>query len=228
MTIWEYFSEPRPWFNTENYTHEQIIMFFIGSVLWLVCYADVLIGVVRNKVLHIPIAAVLLNFGWEIAASLFFVPDMGKLIVIAYCAWMFFDLFIFLSLFKYGFKQVQVPYFRKHLPFFLILGIVISFFSQLTFMLDYDIPMAPISGYIINLIMSVAFLYLLYIPNYPNSKVAAWSKFLGTGIISVMFYTKYPQDYFLLSMYISVAIFDILYIYHLMRRKSEISSQWTA
>lgn len=218
MTIWEYFSEPRPWLNTEFYSTEQIIMFFTGAVFWLICYIDILYGIKKRHILYIPLAAVVLNFGWEIATSIFFVPNMGKLIVIAYFAWMFLDLFIFVNLFRYGIKQVRVEYFRKHLPFFLLLGILISFLVQLTFMLDYDIPMAPVSGYIINLVMSISFLYLLYIPNYYNSKITAWAKFLGTGIISVMFYTRYPEDYFLLSMYIAVAIFDVLYIYHVMRR----------
>lgn len=218
MTIWEYFSEPRPWFNTEVYTEEQILLFFLGSVSWLICYIDILVGIRKRKVIDIPLAAVILNFGWEVAAGFFFVPDMGKLIVIAYLAWMFADLFIFLSLFKYGIKQVETPFFRKHLHFFLILGIIVSFFTQLTFMLGYDIPMAPISGYIINLVMSVSFLYLLFIPGYANSRITAWTKFIGTGLVSVMFYLKYPHDYFLLTMYLAVAIFDMIYIYHITRK----------
>ena len=61
--------------------------------------------------------------------------------------------------------------------------------------------------------MSIAFLYLLFIPGFNGySRITAWSKFLGTGIISIMFYTKYPSNNFLTVMYISVACFDVLYI----------------
>ena len=219
-TIFEYLKGSHPWFDTSNYTVWQIVLFFIGSMLWLVCYIDTLIDIFKKKTLNIPLAAICLNFGWEIAACWFFVPNMGKLIVIAYWAWMCVDLFIFSSTFKYGYKQLQTAFFIRNIKWFLILAIVISFATQLTFMLGYDLPMAPLSGYIINLIMSVGFLGLVYIPGYEgNSLVTGWSKFLGTGLISVMFYTKYPGNYFLLSMYIAVAVFDIIYIYLLYKKR---------
>ena len=213
MTIWEYLRTSHPWIDLGNYHWWQVVLFFIGSLLWLLCYIDTLIDIRNKKIVNIPAAAVILNFGWEIAACFFFVPDMGKLLVAAYWAWMFCDIFIFYSLFRYGYKQMRVDFFRKHAHYFIITGIIISFLSQCTYMIQYDLPMAPITGYIINLVMSVSFLYLLFIPGFNwYSRVTAWSKFLGTGIISVMFFTKYPSNNFLTVMYFSVAAFDILYI----------------
>jgi hypothetical protein len=213
MTIFEYLKHPHPWLDTGNYTILQIILFFIGSALWLVCYIDTLIDIRNKKEVNIPAAAVILNFGWEIAACFFFVPNMGKLLVAAYWAGMFCDIFIFYSLFRYGYKKMRIDFFRKHAHYFIIGGIIISFLSQQTYMVQYDLPMAPITGYIINLVMSVSFLYLLFIPGFNGySRVTAWSKFLGTGIISIMFFTKYPSNNFLTVMYFSVACFDILYI----------------
>lgn len=221
MTIFEYLKEPHPWLDTTNYTIVQIVLFFTGSLLWLVTYADTLLDIKNKKTLNIPLAAILLNFGWEIAACWFFVPNMGKLLVLAYWAWMFFDVFIFASTFRYGYKQVMNSFFRDRLKLFLVVGIVISFFTQVTFMTQYDLPMAPLSGYIINLVMSVSFLYLLIIPGYEgNSYITGWSKFLGTGIISVMFYTKYPDNYFLVSMYFAVAFFDVMYLILLHKSRS--------
>lgn len=221
MTIFEYLKEPHPWLDTTNYTIVQIVLFFTGSLLWLVTYADTLLDIKNKKTLNIPLAAILLNFGWEIAACWFFVPNMGKLLVLAYWAWMFFDVFIFASTFRYGYKQVMNSFFRDRLKLFLVVGIVISFFTQVTFMTQYDLPMAPLSGYIINLVMSVSFLYLLIIPGYEgNSYITGWSKFLGTGIISVMFYTKYPDNYFLISMYFAVAFFDVMYLILLHKSRS--------
>ena len=219
MTIFEYLTMPHPWLDTSKYTPLQIGMFFVGSLLWLTCYIDTLRDIIKKKTLNIPLMAIVLNFGWEVATCWFFVPDMGKLLVIAYWAWMLVDAFIFYSTFRYGFKQLLNPYFAKRIGAFLILGILISFSSQLTFILGYDLPMAPLSGYLINLVMSISFLYLVFIPGYEgNSLLTAWTKFLGTGIISVMFFTKYPTNNFLTVMYIAVAIFDILYIYLLYNR----------
>lgn len=221
MTIFEYLKEPHPWLDTNNYTIVQIVLFFIGSILWLVTYADTLLDIKNKKTLNIPLAAILLNFGWEIAACWFFVPNMGKLLVLAYWAWMCFDVFIFASTFRYGYKQVIHSFFQSRLKLFLVVGIVVSFFTQVTFMTEYDLPMAPLSGYLINLVMSVSFLYLLIIPGYEgNSYITGWSKFLGTGIISVMFYTKYPDNYFLISMYFAVAFFDVMYLILLHKSRS--------
>lgn len=213
MTIFEYLKHAHPWLDTNNYTVVQIILFFTGSILWLVCYIDTLRDIWNKKVVNIPAAAVILNFGWEIAACFFFVPNMGKLLVAAYWAWMLCDLFIFYSLFRYGYKQMRIDFFRMHAHYFIIAGIIISFLSQCTYMIQYDLPMAPVTGYIINLVMSVSFLYLLFIPDFKwYSRVTAWSKFLGTAIISVMFFSKYPSNHFLTVMYFAVAGFDVLYI----------------
>lgn len=221
MTIFEYLKEAHPWLDTHNYTIVQIVLFFIGSVLWLVTYADTLIDIRNKKTLNIPLAAIVLNFGWEIAACWFFVPNMGKLLVGAYWAWMCFDVFIFANTFRYGHKQVINSFLKNELNFFLAIGIVISFITQMTYMVQFDLPMAPITGYIINLVMSVSFLYLIAIPGYEgNSYVTGWCKFLGTGIISIMFYTKYPENNFLTSMYIAVAFFDVIYLVLLHKKRA--------
>ncbi len=224
QTIFEYLKEPHAWLNTIDYTLTQVILFFIGSLLWLVCYMDTLYDIRKKKTLNIPLAAICLNFGWEIATCWFFVPNMGKLLVLAYWLWMFFDLFIFISTFRYGNKQVINAWFKKNIGFFLAAGIIISFLSQWQFIVQYDLPMAPLSGYIINLIMSIAFLYLIFIPGYEgNSLITGWSKFLGTGIISVMFYTKYPDNNFLTIMYLAVAFFDVIYIWLLYKKKAALA-----
>lgn len=221
MSIFEYIKEPHPWVDLTRYTWWQVAMFFSGSVLWLVCYIDTLIDIRKKKTINIPVGCVVTNYGWEVAASFVFVPDMGKLLVVAYWAWMLLDTFIFASTFKYGWKQCMVPFFRSKLSMFLALGIVVSFVTQATFMRQYDIPMAPISGDIINLYMSAAFLYLLTIPGYEgNSLVTGWCKFLGTGIINLMFAMKYPDNYFLISIGIACAIFDVIYIVLLHRHKN--------
>lgn len=220
MTVFEYFKEPQPWINLSYYTLWQVIMFFTGSLLWLVCYMDTIIGIRKKQTLAIPVGCVVTNYGWELAASTVFLPNMGKLLVFAYWGWAIFDTYIFISTFRYGYKQCQVDFFKKRIHWFLAMGIVISFITQATFMVQYDIPMAPVSGDIINLYMSVAFLYLLTLPGYEgNSLITGWSKFLGTGIINLMFALKYPTNYFLISIGISCAIFDILYISLLYKKR---------
>lgn len=219
MNIIEYFKHPIVWFDTTNYEAWQIAMFGLGAILWVVCYIDILVQIRRKQTLAIPYGCVVTNYGWEIGAALFFLPDMGFALVVGYWAWVILDTFIFYNTIKFGHKQCLIPFFKKKLKNFLLVGILISFFVQVTYMLEYDLPMAPLSGDIINLYMSIAFLYLLFIPGYEgNTLITAWCKFLGTGIINIMFYTKYPENYFLVSLAISIAIFDVLYIVLLSRK----------
>jgi hypothetical protein len=219
MNIFEYLKHPHPWFNTEAYHPWQIAMFLIGTLLWLVSYIDIITNIRKKQQLAIPYGTVLTNYGWEISAAIFFVPDMGKALVLGYWLWMIFDTYIFASTFKYAFKQSLIPQIRDHIKWYLIAGILVSFSTQVTFMVRYDLPMAPISANIINVYMSIAFIYLLYIPGQLNTKLTAWTKFLGTAIINIMFFTKYPGNWHLVTLAVSCAVFDILYIV-LLNKKS--------
>lgn len=220
-TLFTYLKESHPWINTTDYTWWQVALFFTGALLWLVCYIDTIRDIRKRQIVNIPAAAVILNFGWEIVLAFFFLPDMGNLIVAAYWGWMVCDIFIFSSLFRFGFRQMRIDFFRNKAHYFIIGGLLISFFSQYTFMVQYDLPMAPLTAYIINFIMSVSFLYLLFAPEIKwNSQVTAWSKFLGTGLISIMFFSKYPSNNFLTVMYLATAAFDVLYIVLLYKKRS--------
>lgn len=220
MNIFEYLQEPHPWFNTVDYAPWQIAMFLTGTILWLISYSDIIYNIRKHQILVIPYGTVITNYGWEISAAFFFLPDMGKALAIGYWTWMLFDTYIFVHTYKYAYKQCLIEPVKAKIHWYIIVAIILSFIIQCTFMVRYDLPMAPISANIINVYMSIAFIYLLYIPGQKNSLLTAWTKFLGTAIINVMFYTKYPENYHLISLAISVAIFDILYIYLINKTKS--------
>lgn len=224
MTIFEYINQPEhPWFATDKYTTTQIALFTTGALLWCIAYLYAigrLYSKKKKRVLDIPIVAVLLNFGCEITTAIWFVPDMGLILVLAYWAWMVLDIFIVIGLFKYGKDQMVFPELKNNFVLYIFVGLVTSFFVQHFFILQYDLPMAPLDSYVINLVMSVAFINLLFVDTYKgNSKMVAWCKFLGTGLISIMFYSKYPENNFLTSLYIFCAIFDIAYLYFLYTKK---------
>jgi hypothetical protein len=182
--------------------------------LWLVVYIRTILGLLRNKELEIPYYAVVLNFGCEVTTAFFFVPDMGLALVIAYWAWMILDIFIVVGLFKYAHKQFNIPFFRKYLIPFTIFWLPLTYVIQKYFIVNYDLPMAPLDSFVINLVMSICFVYLLFSTGKSsNSTIIAWCKFLGTGIIGIMFFTKYPYHNMLTALYIGCAFFDIVYIY---------------
>jgi len=213
-SIFEFLQNPGPWFNTTDYTVLQIVLFTTGAVLWVAAYINTIVWIRKKQTLDIPAIAITLNFTCEIVTGIFFVPNMGIALVIAYWAWMVLDSYIVFSLFRYGYKQMRVDFFKQNFPKFLVIGLITAFFVQCTFIVKYDLPMAPLDSYVINLVMSICFIYMFFIPGYEgNRKLTGWAKFLGTGIISVMFQSKYPDNYFLTSLYIFCALFDVYYLY---------------
>lgn len=226
MTIWEYIAQPNhPWFNTELYTPLQITMFTTGALLWVVAYLVIIRRLFKSKHLDIPVYAVTLNFGCEVTTAVFAVPDMGLALVIAYWLWLLLDLFIVVGMFRYASKQTSHPFFQKNIRLFLVFLLPVTFVIQYHFILQFDLPMAPIDSYLINLIMSMCFVYLAFVPKeFSHSKTVAWCKFLGTGIISLMFLTKYPSKHLLTACYVGCACFDIVYIY-ILHNEDKLRSQ---
>lgn len=225
MTIWQYLQEPHPWFDTTNYTPLQIGLFTTGALLWILAYIVVIRYAIKNKTVLIPAVAVVCNYGNEVSGAIFWVPDMGKALVLAYWGWFLLDTFILYKLLKYGYKQFTTPFFKDNLKWLVLAGLAGSIPLSSLFMVQYDLPMGVLDAYIVNIVMSVAFLSLLYVPNFPeHSMLLAWSKFLGTGIISVMFSTKYPENHFLWVIYFVVAAFDIAFIVLMYRKRKQLPS----
>jgi hypothetical protein len=225
MTIWQYIQEPHPWFDTTNYTPLQIGLFTTGALLWILAYVVIIRYAFKSKTVIIPAVAVACNYGNEIGGAFFWVPDMGKALVIAYWGWFLLDTIIVYKLLKYGYKQFTTPFFKDNLKWLVLAGLAGSIPLSSLFMVQYDLPMGVLDAYIVNIVMSVAFLSLLYVPNFPeHSMLLAWSKFLGTGIISVMFSTKYPENHFLWVIYFVVAAFDIAFIVLMYRKRKQLQT----
>ena len=213
MTIWEYLDGTHPWFDTANYEPYQIALFLAGALLWILVYFDTIRAILKLKVVNIPIIAICLNFGFEVTTSFFFVPDMGKVLVIAYWAWMVIDVFIVYFMFKYGWKQIQTKTVRDALPWLLPSGVVMGQVVQFFFITTRDLPMAPLSGYIISVEMSMLFVAMLFLKGEQGqTRLTGWSKFAGNALISIMFATEYPENHSLQSLCVTTAFFDIWYI----------------
>jgi len=213
MNIYQYLKTTHPWFDTANYEPWQIAVFTIGALLWIVAYVIILQAAFRDKKLIIPVAAVVCNFGNEVSGAFFFVPDMGLALVVAYWLWMLLDMVIIYNMFRYGKDQWSNPYLRANFGWLTTISIICSIGVSSTFMVRYDLPMGVLDAYIVNVVMSVSFIGLLFSQGLTrHSALLGWTKFLGTGIISVMFATKYPDNFFLITLYITVAFFDVLYL----------------
>jgi len=150
MTIFEYLKTDHPWLDNTRYANYQIALFLSGAILWIFTYIDTIRDITRKKTINIPLIAICFNFGYEVTTSFAFVPNMGKVLVMAYWSWMVLDIFIVYSMFRFGVKQIRIKQIASHITLYLFLGVSAGFLIQFFFIPRYDLPMAPLAGYIIS------------------------------------------------------------------------------
>lgn len=204
------------WFNTVDYSPALLILFAVGCLGWVVAYIAVLGNVRKYRFVEIPAGAVVANVAWEFVWGFMYRTDMGLLFVWGYRIWFFLDIFIVYMLFKYGWKQLDStllkPLFRPGAAFGIVAwGVALYYFVGE----GYDTGYGAISGYILNVMMSA--LYIVLIVKHADkiesfSGVVAWSKMLGTALLSVFNFIVRPDDYLLMTLYTVTFVLDVLYI----------------
>ncbi|MFC0875353.1 hypothetical protein ACE01N_02100 [Saccharicrinis sp. FJH2] len=212
----------QPIINLEDYTVLQHILFALGCLLWVFTYIVVLKVIKKSAFIEIPLIAVTANFAWEFLWSFVFMTNMGLLYVWGYRIWFFLDCFIVFNLFRYGFKQIELPSLRKRAVLIIASGIASWFLILFFYIKNYDHPIShngAYSGYILNVMMSAMYVPLLLrlSRTQPFNVWAAWLKGVGTLLISAFCFLRYT-DGFLLSMCAVTTILDATYIYLIMKR----------
>jgi hypothetical protein len=217
--------EGQAWLNTAKYTTPELVLFIVGCFGWVVAYVAVLAKISKYRYVEIPAGAVVANIAWEFVWGFLYVTDMGRLFVWGYRAWFFLDVFIVYCLFRYGDKQVVSPALRRYFRPAAVLGIL--FWAVAIYYMvgeGYDTPYGAISGYVLNVMMSA--LYVVLIVNAGRveyfSYLVAWSKMLGTALLSVFNYMVKGDDLFLMTLCLVTLLLDLLYIFvfHAMARRT--------
>lgn len=204
------------WLNTTVYTPAQLVLFAVGCLGWVVSYVAVLGRVRRNRFIEIPAGAVVANVAWEFLWGFVYTTSMGMLFAWGYRIWFFLDVFIVYMLFKYGSKQVDTPLLAKAFRPATAFGIL-SWGVALYFFIGggYDTSYGATSGYILNVMMSALYCVLI-VKQADNvrlfSGVVAWSKMLGTMLLSIFNFWVRPQDHLLMTLYTATFVLDVLYI----------------
>lgn len=223
---------PHPLWNTVDYTPSQLILFGIAALFWVVAYILVIRDVFRYQYVGIPAAAVVANFAWETLWSLVFYTNMGSLFEWGYRIWWILDIFIVGSVIRYGAKQTDNPLTQKFFTPIIVAGILFWIGGIYWITLQWGNPIGARSAYIVNVQMSILYIFLLW--KQPEqmslSRVIAWCKMLGTALTTVFCFMVWPTDYFMLYLGVITFVLDMLYIYwviqlHPTRRESLNSSQ---
>jgi hypothetical protein len=203
------------WFNTEEYSVPLLVLFGVGCFGWVVAYVAIVRNAWRNRFLEIPAGAVVANIAWEFVWGFLYPNELGRFFSWGYRAWFFFDLAIVYCLFKWGAKQVDTPemkaLFRPACAFGILAWAVGVYFFVGE---GYDTGYGAISGYILNTMMSALYVVIVlrHGPLYEFSLLVAWSKMLGTALLTVFNFVVQAGNLYLLALCLLTLALDLLYI----------------
>ena len=202
------------WLNTSKYTTPELILFGIGAFFWILCYIFVIRGIIKYKFVGISAGVVGANLAWEFMWAFVFRQDMGQVIQIGYYGWFALDVFITISMFRYGYKQA-LPQNQKYFRWFFGYSIAAWLFVLYFFIKDgVDNEIGANSAYAIQLLISASCLgMMLRAPLEKGiSYIAAWSRTLGSLFCGIMCIMHWPENHWILSMVIVYMVIDVFYL----------------
>ena len=210
--------------NLKDYTPLQLAIYAVGAYLWVIAYLIYIRNGFRYGVVEMPAFAAASNLGWEINWALIFRTDLGLLAVWAHKAWFFLDLLIFYLVLRYGRKQTEIPLLQRYwTPACIFVFVSAAFFYGTFVKQGLDVG-GFLSAYICQLPIS-----FLYIPLMLRQKSlvgwsmwTAWTRTLGTGLMGVFVFMRYPHMPFLLSTAVISTAVDFVYIYLFTKRRKEL------
>jgi hypothetical protein len=213
--------------NLTDYTAPQLALYVTGAWLWVVAYVIYIRNGFKYGVMEMPAFAAAGNIGWEFCYALIFTANLGAASVYAHKAWYFLDLLIFYLVLRYGAKQTDIPLLKKHWVAICLFVAAASGLFYGTFVKQgFDVGSTIQSAYVCQLPIS-----FLYIPLMLKQKTlvgysmwTAWTRTLGTGLIGVFAFMRYPDLPFLLSMAVISTVVDFVYIYLFAQRRKELAA----
>jgi hypothetical protein len=213
--------------NLHDYTVTQLALYAGGAYLWVIAYVIYIRNGFKYRIVEMPAFAAASNLGWEINWALIFTSDLGRLSVWAHKAWFFLDVGIFYLVLRYGKKQTDNEWLRRYwVPCCLFVFVAAAFFYGTFVKQRLDVGSTIQSAYICQLPIS-----LLYIPLMLRQRSfvgwsmwTAWTCTVGTGIIGVFAFMRYPKMPFLLTMAVVSTLVDFVYIYLFAKRREQLSN----
>lgn len=209
--------------NTRDYSTTELILFAVGCYMWVIVYALYIKEIRQKRCIGMPVFAACSNFAWEIVWGV--IPpstDMGPLLVWAYRAWFFLDLYIIAGVYRYGSAQIDTPVLLKYFKPMVIATVIAMTILYYFFKSEgYDTSIGATSAYIAQMFISVLYwLLLVRQQQYVwQSLPISWLRSIGTGLNTVFLILHYPNMHFLQSLGIMALIVDSVYIVTFIRRR---------
>jgi hypothetical protein len=211
--------------NSDHYPVLGLIFNGAGCLFWVLAYGILVWEIRKKKFVEMPVYVAGANIGWELVWSFIYHPDTGSLFAFSYQAAFFLDCFIFYSILRYGSKQPMNADSKTHLLLFCSVNFAFWIFFCYFFMKEgYDTNIGANSGYIINVILSLQCVFMLLQTKKTEnfSLLLAWSRTLGTGLITVSMFIFYPESRLIQLLGCTCFLLDISFIAILTKRHKKL------
>jgi hypothetical protein len=198
----------------------QTIILLAGGIFWILTYIFIISKGFKDKTYGMPLIALCANISWEFVFSFIF-PHTPPQLFINYL-WFGLDIIIVIQFLKYGKNEFSDLSSSKLYVLFTFLIV-----SEFGIIIISSITIGEFKGVYSafgqNLLMSILFIIMLFKRNSlrGQSFYIAIFKMFGTGLSSLHYilYEPISQSSFILpSLFVSVFVFDIVYIYLIIKR----------
>lgn len=212
--------------NTTDYSPLELILAALGALGWVAAYFVTIRNIRRYQFVEMPVFCVCADIAWECLWGFAFNDriNMGELYVWSYRAWFLIDVYIFVSVLRYGYKQIEAPFLQRHAKaIFIGLTITAAFIVTAFVKTELDNPMGAQTSYLLNFLISSSYIlnWLRLRKQEVFSKSVAWLKMLGTLMYSIYFLIAFPKDYAVTVLSSAVFILDMIYIWMIYCYKDE-------
>ena len=217
------------WINWEEYTGLQMAFYGVGCALWVVTYVVYIRNIFKFHYIEMPVFAGCCDVAWEFVWSFLAANNMGMLFQSANVVWFFLDATIIFSygVLMFGWKQFKSPTLTPrhiYIPMCLAIAVGCGMATYFFHAQGFENAVGGRIAYLIQL--SISFLYVQLMLGQADlrnfSWTANWTRALGSALVVVFFYLKFPNDYFLLTIGTSSAIIDATFIYLYLSRRAEL------
>lgn len=211
-----------PFVDLDRYTGWEVFWYIGGFLMWVPAYVVVIKIAIKEQRLEIPFVAAIGNATWEFMWGFLYRVDMGWGLQLVYQGAFVLDCFIIWNVWRYGAKQVENERVRAVFPWIAV-GVTALWAAFYAGMRGggYDLPLGSVSAYTLNLVESVIYLWvgIAVLSPWSQSVTVAWSKGLGTGMVSVFVFLEYPGNDFIQVLAVLVGIVDLIYMVVLVARR---------
>ena len=196
----------------------------LGDLCWAIAYILIIRQCFRQRTYGLPLVAIAMNFTWELQYSLVQPPrcDNGAVDVVKVgmiLAWAALDAFIVWQLFRYGRAEQVIPEIQRYFPFVVVGALLLAAAGNFAFARFHPDEAAPLSGLIINFVMSLLFIFLLFARPALRGIGwgASWFRVAGNSVIFfanifLLQENRPSMRGFVMFLFAGTALFDIAFM----------------